>query len=234
MIRIALYNNKGGVAKSTSVINLAYCFQKAGKKVLVVDCDQQENCFMFFMTAKDSSPILPSDYENIKHTTWTRYIELDACETNQFDYILFDLPPAMTDEVKRIIHHSGIVFVPTLLGEFEVAGLKKVTVEISKQQARLGGIFITMYQKENDAAILTEFQNVLDAQMMRTVIPFSRTVRESLKAGLPIEAYFIDKKVPRSPTSWKIVDAYDNLALEMMERLEKVDTPVTFQPKGVV
>ena len=89
--------------------------------------------------------------------------------------------------------------------------------EIAKKQARLGGIFITMitmYQKENDAAMLTEFQNVFNVQMMRTVIPYSRTVRESLKAGLPIEAYFIDKKVPRSPNSWKIVDAYESLAAE--------------------
>ena len=228
MIKIALYNNKGGVAKSTSVINLAYCFQKAGKKVLVVDCDQQENCFMFFMTAKDSNAILPTEYENIKHTTWARYIVLNGYETNEFDYILFDLPPAMTDEVKTIIHHCGIIYVPTMLGEFEIAGLEKVTIEIAKQQARLGGIFITMYQKENDAALLAEFQDVLKAQMMRTVIPYSRTVRESLKAGLPIEAYFIDRKVPRSPSSWKIVDAYEGLASEIMGRFQKADTPVTF------
>lgn len=228
MIKIALYNNKGGVAKSTSVINLAYCFQKAGKKVLVVDCDQQENCFMFFMTAKDSSDILPSEYENIKHTTWTRYIVMDRERTSVFDYILFDLPPAMTDEVKKIIHHCGLVYVPTMLGEFEIAGLEKLTVEIAKQQARLGGIFVTMYQKENDAALLAEFQDALQSQMMRTVIPYSRTVRESLKVGLPIEEYFIDRKVPRSPSSWKIVDAYDRLAAEIMDRFRKADTPVTF------
>ena len=77
-MKMAVYNNKGGVGKSTSVINLAYCFQKAGKTVLVVDCDQQENCFMFFMTAKDSNSILPTEYENIKHTTWARYIVLNG------------------------------------------------------------------------------------------------------------------------------------------------------------
>ncbi len=115
-----------------------------------------------------------------------------------------------------------------MLGEFEIAGLEKVTVEIAKQQARLGGIFVTMYQKENDAALLAEFQDVLKAQMMRTVIPYSRTVRESLKVGLPIEAYFIDRKVPRSPSSWKIVDAYEGLASEIMGRFQKADTPVTF------
>ena len=43
--KIGIYNNKGGVAKTTSVINLAYAFAKKGKRVLVVDCDYQENCF---------------------------------------------------------------------------------------------------------------------------------------------------------------------------------------------
>ena len=52
---------------------------------------------------------------------------------------------------------------------------------------------------------------------MQTVIPYSRTVRESQKAGLPIEAYFTEKKVPRNGNSWKIVNAYEELAREVME-----------------
>ena len=215
--RIALYNNKGGVAKTTSVINLAYSIQKTGKKILVVDCDTQENCFSFFMTARNADSILPTEYENIRHSTWTRYVELTDTDTAEFDYILFDLPPAMTDEVKRIIRHCGTVYVPTMLGEFEIQGLEKVTVEIARQNARLGGIFITMYQKQNDAELLQEFRNALQTRLMQTVIPYSRTVRESQKEGLPIEAYFAEKKVPRNGNSWKIVNAYEELAREVME-----------------
>ena len=213
--RIAMYNNKGGVAKTTSIINLAYSIQKTGKKVLVVDCDTQENCFLFFMTARNSDSILPTEYENVKHTTWTRYVDLSDKDTAVFDYILFDLPPDLTDEVKQIIRHCGIVYVPTMLGEFEIQGLEKVTVEIAKQNARLGGIFITMYQKQNDAELLQEFRNALQTRLMQTVIPYSRTVRESQKVGLPIEAYFIEKKVPRNGSSWKIVNAYEQLASEI-------------------
>ena len=49
-----------------------------------------------------------------------------------------------------------------------------------------------------------------------TVIPYSKTVRESQKAGLPIEAYFAEKVVPKTKTSWKIVNAYEDFALEVM------------------
>lgn len=159
--KIALYNHKGGVAKTTSIINLAYSFQKAGKKVLVVDCDTQENCFSFFMTLRNANSILPTEYENVSHTTWSRYVEIADIDTAVFDYILFDLPSAMNDEVQQIIQHCGTVYVPTMLGEFEIQGLEKVTVEIARQNARLGGIFITMYQKRNDAELLQEFRNTL-------------------------------------------------------------------------
>ena len=40
---IAFSNQKGGVAKSTSVINLAGILGELGKKILVVDLDPQSN-----------------------------------------------------------------------------------------------------------------------------------------------------------------------------------------------
>lgn len=216
--KIAFYNNKGGVGKTTSVINIAYSLQKAGKRVLVVDCDSQENCFSFFMAAQSTDSILPTEFENISHTTWARYVEVADKDTAAFDYILFDLPPAMNDEVKQIIRYCGIVYVPTMLGEFEIAGLEKVTVEIARQNARLGGIFITMFSKQNDEEIIKEFRTALQSRMMQAVIPFSKTVRESQKAGLPIAAYFLEKKVPKVQSSWKIVNAYETLAAEIMSK----------------
>ena len=73
-----------------------------------------------------------------------------------------------------------------------------------------------MYQKQNDAELLQEFHDVLQTRLMQTVIPYSRTVRESQKAGQTIEEYFIEKKVPRNGSSWKIVTAYESLAAEII------------------
>ena len=63
--RLAVFNNKGGCGKSSSVINIAYFMQRSGHKVLVVDCDTQENCFMFFLTSHVQDTILPTDYANL-------------------------------------------------------------------------------------------------------------------------------------------------------------------------
>lgn len=213
---IGIFNNKGGVAKTTSVINLAYSLQKQDKTVLVVDCDTQENCFMFFILNKSTDNILPTDYQGISHTTWERYVNITDSEKAEFDYILFDLPPTMSDEVKTIIRHCDVIYVPTILGEFEIAGLKKVTDEIHKQGVKLGGIFITMYQQQNDVELIEQFRKMLQKRLMNTVIPYSKTVRESQKAGLPIEAYFREKSVPQTKRAWQIVNAYEELTAEIM------------------
>ncbi len=57
MRKIVIANNKGGVAKTTTVYNLASYFAKKGKKVLVIDCDPQGNL-------TDALGVDPNEVEN--------------------------------------------------------------------------------------------------------------------------------------------------------------------------
>ena len=98
MKKICIYNNKGGVAKTTSVINVAYALHKAGKKVLVVDCDMQQNSYNFFLKKKEDG-IASTAYENISNAMYETYRKCTDKKLKSFDYVLFDLPPTLNDEV---------------------------------------------------------------------------------------------------------------------------------------
>jgi chromosome partitioning protein len=50
---VALYNNKGGVSKTTTNFNLGVYLSQLGKRVLMVDCDPQCNLTELFFASRD-------------------------------------------------------------------------------------------------------------------------------------------------------------------------------------
>jgi chromosome partitioning protein len=45
---IGIANQKGGVGRTTTAVNLSACLAKSGRRVLVVDLDSQANCTSHF------------------------------------------------------------------------------------------------------------------------------------------------------------------------------------------
>jgi chromosome partitioning protein len=85
----AVINQKGGVQKTSSVVNLAYILAKAGKRVLVVDCDAQGSATIHLGIYP---PDCEQEAETLKHVLFSKKPILEAikpvCDG------LFDLLPS--------------------------------------------------------------------------------------------------------------------------------------------
>lgn len=71
MIKIALFNHKGGVGKTTLTVNIASALADAGQKVLLVDADPQCNLTSFYLTENDLEKMLDrTDDDHEPTTVW--------------------------------------------------------------------------------------------------------------------------------------------------------------------
>ena len=72
MKKIALFNHKGGVGKTTLTINLADALADQGRKVLLVDADPQCNLTSFYVDEDDLETLLAqSDEDGSGATLWS-------------------------------------------------------------------------------------------------------------------------------------------------------------------
>ena len=184
---ITMYNNKGGVGKTTSVINIAYSLAQMKKKVLVMDFDEQKNSSRFFLEDGDSR-----GYVECKKTDATHMKGLlKQRESENYDYIIFDLPPALNDLTLTMLGFCDYVFVPIELGTFAIQGITVVVNTLSRISAKFGGCFVVKFDNENpsDYSLLDVLKNALGAKVLSSIIPFSRVIKNSISYRMTAAEY---------------------------------------------
>jgi cellulose biosynthesis protein BcsQ len=97
MKTIAIYHNKGGVGKTTTVVNLAAALSKKGKRVLIIDLDSQANTtfaagLMKFVTDDDDT-LKDNNIYHVILSPKAKYLP-DVALKGTFTYPEVDVVPA--------------------------------------------------------------------------------------------------------------------------------------------
>jgi chromosome partitioning protein len=163
----AFANQKGGVGKTTTAINLAACLAEAGQRSLVVDLDPQANATSGLgMRANGTSTYDLLDgvplQELAKATRWEnlflvpstpelagaavelsrrddgeRYLAEALAHTDGFDYVFLDCPPSLGPLTVNALAASDRVVVPVQAEYYALEGLSQIVQSIELVKARL-------------------------------------------------------------------------------------------------
>jgi len=228
---IAIVNQKGGVGKTTTSINLAAALTKLGKRVLLIDIDPQGNASTGLgisrrqrektiyhilteglsvdaaiqPTAVDGLFIIPSHIDlsaaemeigNVDGRTVILRNALEASKA-QFDYVLFDCPPALNLLTINALAASRSVIVPLQCEFFALEGLSQLlqTIEMAKANINpnlaIDGVMLTMFDKRNrlSAQVAADVRKHLGRAVFDTMIPRNVRIAEAPSFGQPVLIY---------------------------------------------
>ena len=159
---IAVANQKGGVGKSTTAINLSACLAEKGKKVLAIDIDPQgnnnnvENTLyeLLLGEAEAKDTIVKDVVENVDlipsnvnlSGAEIELIGVDEKEyimkkiidkvRRKYDYIIMDCPPSLNMLTINALTAANSVLVPIQCEYYALEGLSQLihTIELVKER----------------------------------------------------------------------------------------------------
>ena len=216
---ISVANQKGGVGKTTTTINLSTMLAKKGKKVLLIDADPQGNATSGVGAEKEveysTYDILVSDVDMAQTVEKTMIKNLLVCPSNinlageqrlkekldevkdKFDYILIDCPPSLGLITLNAFTASDSVLIPVQCEYYALEGLGQLlnTINLVKKHLNktleIEGALLTMYDARTNLSnqVVKEVKKYFGDKVYKTVIPRNVRLSEAPSYGMPITEY---------------------------------------------
>lgn len=238
MLKVAIFNFKGGTGKSTSAINLGAALALSKKKVLLIDLDGQRT-LSFGLGLDGQSPtaldwlegdetiaplatsiknlsVIPGDIGMFRLTATADIFTpaLECLIPLGFDVCLMDCPPSLGVASVQAILSSDRVLVPTLCEPAALKGLSEA-VELIRGEKPSIPIEVLRTRYKRQLVLTREADDLMVAgaedlgfRLLYTTIPENISVAESIAQQKPVTDY-----APSSSGS----AAYKSLAKEVLK-----------------
>ncbi len=238
----AVANQKGGVSKTTTAINLGAAFRKAGKRVLLIDADPQHDLSRYCGVEAEAGKNLLSFVDGqVKLSDLIQPIEqemdllqrldiipgaVDLMELDQrdnvnfdlsgvssdYDFVIIDCSPYLNGATLAAMRAADGVIVTTTPDFGSAENIEEIAASLKRMKKKIYGVVVTRY-----AARMLLNQSMLEklerlARRVGTKI-FSSKIRESVAIR---ESQLVKKDIfSYSPRSAAATD-YKALAAEIM------------------
>ena len=230
---ISIVNQKGGVGKTTTSINLAAALGNEGKKTLLIDLDSQGNASSGLglntndfendiydvitdaCTIKEA--IIKTKFKNLSIIPST--INLAGVEVEFVKKMLEDkeFKPSLGLTTMNALVASDSVIIPVQCEYYALEGINQLLNSIILVQSkmnpdlRIEGVLLTMLDGRTNIGleVMEEVRKYFKNKVFNTIIPRLVRLVEAPSHGKPVNAY--------DPTS-RATLAYANLAKEVISR----------------
>ena len=235
---LAFANQKGGVGKTTTTINLGSAIAESGQKVMIIDLDPQGNASTGLGINKEDREldtpvsnldIVPSTLDLLglesmlanepdkSYKLKKALLSLENSSNSYFDYILIDCPPSLNLLTINALAAADAIIVPLQCEFYALEGLGQLleTVEHVRETLNksllIHGVLLTMFDERNNLSgqVAKDVREFMGDKVYDTVIPRNVRVSEAPSYGKPVIIY--DNKCQGSK-------AYMNLATEFLRK----------------